>query len=99
MSDLSKRFTGSPINLEPGDPSRRYRPRSRPFGVAPVNAMARLASPIKHSLNVLAFTEQQVATLSGILNSDRAIKVNIAIMRVLVRIRELLANRKEMTAK
>jgi len=34
-----------------------------------------------------AFTEQGVAMLSGILNSPRAIRVNIEIMRAFVRIR------------
>jgi hypothetical protein len=33
-----------------------------------------------------AFTEQGVAMLSGILNSDRAIAVNIQIMRIFIRI-------------
>ena len=37
-----------------------------------------------------AFTEQGVAMLSSVLNSDRAIAVNIEIMRVFVRIRRLL---------
>jgi hypothetical protein len=37
-----------------------------------------------------AFTEQGVAMLSSVLNSDRAIAVNIAIMRAFVRIRRLL---------
>jgi hypothetical protein len=36
---------------------------------------------------VLAFTEQGVAMLSSVLNSDRAIDVNIAIMRAFVRLR------------
>jgi hypothetical protein len=36
-----------------------------------------------------AFTEQGVAMLSGILNSDKAIKMNIAIMRAFVEIRRL----------
>ena len=58
-----------------------------------------ISSKIKHAPNVQAFTEQGVAMLSGILNSDRAIEVNIAIMRVFVRIRELLSNRKELTFK
>ena len=41
-----------------------------------------------------AFTEQGVAMLSSVLNSNRAIKVNIAIMRVFVNIRRLVsANR------
>jgi ORF6N domain len=40
-----------------------------------------------------AFTEQGVAMLSGILNSERAIAVNIAIMRTFVQMRKfMLAN-------
>ena len=37
-----------------------------------------------------AFTEQGVAMLSGILNSDRAINMNIAIMRAFVEIRRIM---------
>jgi len=37
-----------------------------------------------------AFTEQGVAMLSGILNSDRAIQMNIAIMRAFVEVRKFL---------
>jgi hypothetical protein len=36
-----------------------------------------------------AFTEQGVAMLSGVLNSDRAIAVNIQIMRIFIRIRQM----------
>src|ERR1700690_1424423 len=39
-----------------------------------------------------AFTEQGVAMLSSVLNSSRAIAVNIEIMRTFVRIRNFLAN-------
>ncbi|HEX7583553.1 MAG TPA: ORF6N domain-containing protein [Prolixibacteraceae bacterium] len=39
-----------------------------------------------------AFTEQGVAMLSGILNSDRAISVNIQIMRIFTRIRQMLTD-------
>ena len=38
------------------------------------------------------FTEQGVAMLSGILNSERAIRVNIEIMRAFVRLRQILAS-------
>jgi hypothetical protein len=38
-----------------------------------------------------AFTEQGVAMLSSVLNSERAIEVNIAIMRAFVRLRAMLA--------
>ena len=39
-----------------------------------------------------AFTEQGVAMLSGILNSDRAIHVNIQIMRIFINMRKVPAN-------
>ena len=37
-----------------------------------------------------AFTEQGVAMLSGVLNSERAIRVNIQIMRVFTKVREIM---------
>ena len=46
-----------------------------------------------------AFTEQGVAMLSGILNSDKAINVNIAIMRVFVFIRQYALSHKDLTEK
>lgn len=46
-----------------------------------------------------AFTQEGVAMLSGILNSDRAIQVNIAIMRAFVRMREILLDHKDLAAK
>lgn len=39
-----------------------------------------------------AFTEQGVAMLSSVLHSDRAVDVNIAIMRAFVRLREMLVS-------
>lgn len=42
------------------------------------------------------FTEQGVAMLSGILNSDRAINMNIAIMRAFVEIRRILIQQNDM---
>ena len=46
-----------------------------------------------------AFTEQGVAMLSSVLNSDRAIAVNIEIMRSFVRIRRLLEANKSLARK
>jgi hypothetical protein len=43
-----------------------------------------------------AFTEQGVAMLASVLNSDRAIAVNIEIMRAFVKLRELLVSNKEL---
>jgi hypothetical protein len=43
-----------------------------------------------------AFTEQGVAMLSSILNSERAVKVNIAIMRAFVRLRDVLETNREL---
>src|ERR1043165_174669 len=39
-----------------------------------------------------AFTEQGVAMLSSVLNSPRAVQVNIAIMRTFVQLRQMLAS-------
>jgi hypothetical protein len=39
-----------------------------------------------------AFTEQGVAMLSSVLHSQRAVQVNIAIIRVFVKLREILAS-------
>lgn len=45
------------------------------------------------------FTEQGVAMLSGILNSDLAIEVNISIMRTFVKMRQLLIAKDELETK
>ncbi len=46
-----------------------------------------------------AFTEQGVAMLSSVLNSERAIQVNIAIMRAFVQLRKFLETHKELALK
>jgi hypothetical protein len=46
-----------------------------------------------------AFTEEGVAMLSSVLNSARAINVNIAIMRAFVRLREALETNRELARK
>jgi len=46
-----------------------------------------------------AFTEQGVAMLSSVLNSERAVQVNIAIMRAFVRLRQVLSSNKELANK
>lgn len=46
-----------------------------------------------------AFTEQGLAMLSGILNSEKAIDVNIAIMRAFVFIRQYALSHKDLTEK
>ncbi|MHB1040926.1 MAG: ORF6N domain-containing protein [Desulfobacteria bacterium] len=45
--------------------------------------------------NPYVFTELGVAMLSSVLNSERAVLVNIAIMRAFVRLRELAASHKD----
>lgn len=46
-----------------------------------------------------AFTEQGVAMLSSVLNSPRAIQVNIEIMRAFVTLRRMLASHAELARK
>ena len=47
----------------------------------------------------LAFTEQGVAMLSSVLNSETAIEVNIQIIRIFTRMRELLLTHKDILLK
>jgi hypothetical protein len=46
-----------------------------------------------------AFTEQGVAMLSGVLNSPRAVRVNVEIMRAFVRLRQLLQTHADLARK
>src|SRR5204863_9009802 len=54
---------------------------------------------LKFSKQVRVFTEQGVAMLSSVLNSERAIKVNIAIMRAFVKLRQILETNRELAKK
>jgi len=45
------------------------------------------------------FTEQGVAMLSSVLNSERAIQVNITIMRAFVKLKELILTHKDLAEK
>lgn len=47
----------------------------------------------------MAFTEQGVAMLSSVLNSKRAIQVNIQIMRAFTKLRQMLATHEELRQK
>jgi hypothetical protein len=56
------------------------------------------ASQSRRNTNVTpyAFTEQGVAMLSGVLNSDKAITMNIAIMRAFVEVRRVLLRQNDL---
>ena len=58
---------------------------------------------LKQGLNVkyspYAFTEQGIAMLSSVLNSEKAIQVNIAIMRVFIKLKQILSSHKELAQK
>ena len=57
------------------------------------------SSKIKYSKRVHAFTEQGVAMLSSVLNSERAIQVNILIMRAFTKLREMLSTHEDLRKK
>jgi len=46
-----------------------------------------------------AFTEQGIAMLSSVLNSERAIQVNIQIMRAFIKLKEMLSTHKDLKQK
>jgi len=57
------------------------------------------SATLKHAPKVFAFTEQGVAMLSGVLHSQQAVEVNVAIMRAFVRLREFLASQAKLGKK
>jgi len=57
------------------------------------------SSKVKYSKRVTAFTEQGVAMLSSVLNSERAIEVNVAIMRAFVQLRRMIGSHEELARK
>jgi hypothetical protein len=55
---------------------------------------------LRHSSSLpYAFTEHGVVMLSSVLNSERAIRVNIAIVRAFVKLREFLLSHKDLAEK
>src|SRR5437899_3624261 len=87
----------------------------RNAGRFPIDFMFQLSSEEMHSLRCqigiskrrrgggryrpYAFTEQGVAMLSSVLNSERAVKVNIVIMRAFVKLRKTLETNRELARK
>ena len=67
----------------------------------PMRSQIVTASQRKRNISATpyAFTEQGLAMLSGILNSDKAVDVNIAIMRAFVFIRQYALTHKDLTDK
>ncbi len=51
---------------------------------------------LRFSKNVMAFTEHGVAMLSSVLNSPRAVQVNIQIMRTFAKLREIISLNKDL---
>ena len=52
---------------------------------------------LKFSKSVYAFTEQGIAMLSSVLHSKHAVQINIVIMRAFVKLRQVLADHKELS--
>jgi hypothetical protein len=61
-----------------------------------ITRISQIVTSLKFSKNVFAFTEQGIAMLSSVLRSKRAIRINIAIMRAFVKLREVLARHREL---
>jgi hypothetical protein len=65
------------------------------FGVSSCNSTR--AKTLKFSKSVMAFTEHGVAMLSSVLNSPRAVQVNIQIMRTFAKLREIISQHKDLS--
>jgi hypothetical protein len=74
----------------------------RPTGKAVSDSSQIVMSSRKHRgkrYRHYAFTKQRIAMLSSVLNSERAVRVNIAIMRTFVRLRQMLDTNRELAEK
>jgi len=71
------------------------------FGMSDLRSQSGISKPGRGGRRYLpyAFTEQGVAMLSTVLRSNRAVQVNIAIMRAFVKLREMLETHKDLAAK
>src|SRR3954468_8955488 len=73
---------------------QRIRPQSVTASEQAISGRSQIVTALQNKRNTnvtpYAFTEQGVAMLSGILNSDKAINMNIAIMRAFVEVRKVL---------
>ena len=61
--------------------------------------ISQFVTSLKFSKTAYAFSEQRIAMLSSVLNSERAIQVNIQIMRVFTQFRRLLLSNKDLKHK
>ena len=104
LADLYHVTTGN-LNLAVRRNKRRF-PRDFMFQLAKKEA-APLLLQIARANNgrggrrtpPYAFTEHGVAMLSSVLNSDRAVQMNISIIRAFLKLREILASHKELAAR
>lgn len=69
--------------------------------VAPLISQIAISKPGRGGRRKLpyAFTEHGIAMLSSVLNSERAVQVNIMIVRAFIRLREMVAQSKDIAAR
>ena len=64
-----------------------------------IRRISQFVISLKFSNSVFAFTEQGVAMLSSVLNSQKAILVNIEIIRIFTKLREYILSHKDLQKK
>ena len=64
-----------------------------------IRRISQFVIPLQYANNVFVFTEQGVAMLSSVLNSEKAIEVNIEVIRTFTRLREFILSHKELQNK
>lgn len=64
-----------------------------------IRRMSQIVTSLKFSKSVYAFTEQGIAMLSSVLNSPKAIQVNIHIMRAFVKLRSMILSKGDLRRK
>lgn len=70
-----------------------------PLSRTEIRNLSQFVISLRHAPNVFAFTEQGVAMLSSILNSTKAVHVNIEIIRTFARLREFILSHRDLQKK
>lgn len=61
-----------------------------------IQRISQIVTSLKYSKVVFVFTEQGISMLSSVVNTPRAVQINIAIMRTFVKVREFLYAHKDL---
>jgi len=101
MAFLKSQSVTSKMQVIERERAHKNRSQIVTASIIPMNMRSQIVIASRRNIRALpyAFTEQGVAMLSSVLRSQRAIEVNIAIMRTFVQLRRLMDSNRDLARK